>query len=252
MEELIKVDYTNAERPTVLGRELHEALEVRTAYKDWFPRMCEYGFIEGVDFNPLKKERVQIEGSREVSREVIDHQLSIPMAKEICMLQRSEKGKQFRQYFISIEEAWNTPEMVMKRAMQIADQAAEKAKARIMELTLQIQQDKPKTVFADAVAVSKTSILIGELAKLLKQNGVKMGQKRLFEWMRDNGYLIRREGSDRNMPTQRSMEMELFEIKETVISHPDGHTHIVKTPKVTGKGQIYFTDLFLKEDKTDD
>lgn len=250
MNDLITVDYTNAERPTVLGRELHEKLEVDSNYTTWFKRMCEYGFTEGKDFItcfPNLESENQHGGQNK-----IDHQLTIPMAKEICMLQRSEKGKQFRLYFISVEEAWNTPEMVMKRAMQIADQAAEKARAKIMELTLQIQQDKPKTIFADAVAVSKTSILIGELAKLLKQNGVKTGQKRLFEWMRDNGYLIKREGSDRNMPTQRSMEMELFEIKETVISHPDGHTHIVKTPKVTGKGQIYFTDLFLKEDKTDD
>ena len=251
MEELIKVDYTNAERPTVLGRELHEVLEVNTPYHKWFPRMCDYGFIEGTDFLTVDKKVLRADGT-EMPQTQYDHQLTIPMAKEICMLQRSEKGKYFRQYFISIEEAWNTPEMVMRRAMQIADQAAEKAKERIRSLTLQIQQDKPKTVFADAVAVSSTSILIGELAKLLKQNGVKMGQKRLFEWMRDNGYLIKREGSDRNMPTQRSMEMGLFEIKETVISHPDGHTHIVKTPKVTGKGQIYFTDLFLKKDEPEE
>ena len=97
MNEIIKINY-DSEQPTVLGRDLHKALEVKTAYKDWFPRMCDYGFEEGKDFNPLKNERVQVEGDREVSRQVTDHQLTIPMAKEICMLQRSEKGKMFRQY----------------------------------------------------------------------------------------------------------------------------------------------------------
>lgn len=94
MDMIIKVNYENPNRPTVSGRELHKGLEVKTAYKDWFPRMCEYGFTEGVDFNPLKFEQVQIEGNRSVSREIIDHQLTIDMAKELCMLQRSDKGKE--------------------------------------------------------------------------------------------------------------------------------------------------------------
>ena len=110
----------------------------------------------------------------------------------------------------------------------------------------QIEADRPKVLFAGAVETSKSSILIGELAKILKQNGIKIGPIRLFEWMRQNGYLIRRNGSDYNMPTQRAMEMGLFEIKETTIVHADGHTHINKTPKVTGKGQIHFVNLFLK------
>ena len=100
-------------------------------------------------------------------------------------------------------------------------------------------------LFAGAVETSKSSILIGELAKILKQNGIKIGPIRLFDWMRQNGHLIRRNGSDYNMPTQRAMEMGLFEIKETSIVHADGHTSISKTPKVTGKGQVYFVDLFL-------
>ena len=104
---------------------------------------------------------------------------------------------------------------------------------------------KPKEIFADAVATSKTSILIGELAKILKQNGVEIGQNRLFAWLRNNGYLIRRKGTDYNMPTQSAMEMGLFEIKETVVSHSDGHTSINKTPKVTGKGQQYFINKFI-------
>lgn len=239
MNELIKVNFNN-ERPTVSGRELHEMLEVKTAYKDWFPRMVEYGFTETIDFNPLNFEQVQMEGSREVKRTLVDHELTIEMAKELCMLQRNEKGKQARQYFIQLEKDWNSPEKVMARALQIADK-------KIHSLTTQIEQDKPKVLFADAVSTAKSEILIGELAKLLKQNGVNIGQNRLFEWLRSNSYLIKRNGNDYNMPTQKSMDLKLFKIKETAITHSDGHTTVSKTVKVTGKGQIYFINLFLKE-----
>lgn len=115
----------------------------------------------------------------------------------------------------------------------------------VRQLNAKIEQDKPKVLFADAVATAKSSILVGELAKLLNQNGVQIGQNRLFAWLREHGYLIRRAGSDYNMPTQRSMEMGLFEIKETAIPHADGHVTTNKTPKVTGKGQQYFINLFL-------
>lgn len=110
LNNLIPISYDNPERPTVSGRELHEFLQVKTAYKDWFPRMVEYGFTEGEDFNPLKIERVQDEGGRKVSRTLDDHQLTIPMAKELCMIQRNERGKQARQYFLAIEAQWNSPE----------------------------------------------------------------------------------------------------------------------------------------------
>jgi len=118
----------------------------------------------------------------------------------------------------------------------------------IRSLNARIEQDKPKVLFADAVTASKTSILVGELAKLLKQNGVDIGQNRLFAWLRDNGYLIKRKGADYNMPTQRAMEMGLFEIKETAITHADGHVTVNKTPKVTGRGQQYFISKFLGRD----
>lgn len=114
-------------------------------------------------------------------------------------------------------------------------------------LEAQAEKDKPKVLFADSVCASKSSILVGELAKILKQNGVNMGQNRLFEWLRNNGYLIRRKGTDYNMPTQRAMDLKLFEIKETVVNHADGHQTTSKTPKVTGKGQVYFINTFLKE-----
>ena len=116
-----------------------------------------------------------------------------------------------------------------------------------VQLENEAKANLPKVLFADAVATAHTSILIGELAKLIKQNGVDMGQNRLFDWMRKNGYLIARKGTDYNMPTQRSMELDLMEIKETTITNPDGSIRVNKTPKVTGKGQQYFIEKFLKK-----
>lgn len=139
--------------------------------------------------------------------------------------------------YIAGQETMSDDEL-MARALQVAQN-------KIMERDKQIEIMKPKAIFADAVAASHTSILIGDLAKLISQNGVSIGQKRLFKWLRDNGYLIKREGSDRNMPTQRSMEMKLFEVKESTISNPDGSVRITRTPKVTGKGQQYFVNKFL-------
>ena len=118
--------------------------------------------------------------------------------------------------------------------------------AQLRAANEQLEQQKPKVLFADAVSAAHTSILVGELAKLLKQNGVDIGQHRLFQYLRENGYLIKRRGSDYNMPTQYAMERGWFEIKETAITHGDGHTSVNKTPKVTGKGQQYFINLFLK------
>ena len=125
------------------------------------------------------------------------------------------------------------------------------AHEELEEKDKQIETMKPKALFADAVSASSQSILVGEMAKLLSQNGIQMGQNRLFSWMRENGYLIKdRKRTDYNMPTQKSMELRLFEIKETSIAHSDGHTSINKTPKVTGIGQVYFVNLFLKTEKS--
>ena len=115
------------------------------------------------------------------------------------------------------------------------------------ELERQKKENAPKVLFADAVKTSRTSILVGELAKILKQNGVETGQTRLFSWLRDNGFLIKRKGSDYNMPTQKAMEAGLFEIKETAVTHADGHVSVNRTPKVTGKGQLYFAERFLSQ-----
>lgn len=144
-----------------------------------------------------------------------------------------------------LEEVLLKPDTLIQLAQNLKD---EQEKRRALEV--KVEEQKPKVLFAESVEASKTSILIGELAKLLKQNGINIGQNRLFEWLRNNGYLIKRQGSDYNMPTQRAMEMGLFEIKETTITHSDGHIHVSKTPKVTGKGQVYFVNLFVsKEEK---
>ena len=235
MNELIKITYNN-DRPAVSARDLHDFLEVKTAYKDWFPRMCEYGFTEGEDFCSFLSEST---GGRPAQ----DAVLTIDMAKELCMIQRNEKGKQARQYFLQIEKDWNSPEKVMARALQIAGY-------KLKRLESKVEADAPKVLFADAVSASKTSILVGELAKLLKQNGVDIGQHRLFRWMRENGYLIRRNGTDFNMPTQKSMDLGLFTVKETAITHSDGTVTVSKTAKVTGKGQQYFIQKFLGEEGT--
>ena len=141
---------------------------------------------------------------------------------------------------MTLEAAILNPDTMIRLCTALKDEQ-DKRKA----LEEKQEADRPKVLFADSVAASKTSILVGELSKLLKQNGVDIGQNRLFHWLRSNGFLIRRQGTDYNMPTQRAMEMGLFEIKETSISHADGHTSVNKTPKVTGKGQQYFVNAFL-------
>lgn len=235
MNELITTTHNEQGEIILSGRELHEFLEVKSNYSTWFERMCEYDFSENVDYILLSNYEKQI-GSGGHNK--IDHHIKLDMAKEIAMIQRTEKGKQARQYFLHLEKMWNSPEMVMKRALEYADK-------KMLELKEQIQLDKPKVIFADAVSASKTSILIGDLAKLLKQNGYNTGQKRLFEELRDKGYLIKRKGAEYNSPTQYSMELGLFEIKETAVTHSDGHVTISKTTKVTGKGQQYFINKFL-------
>ena len=239
MNEVIKVTVNENHEPIVSGRQLYEALGVKTRYNDWFNRMTEYGFIENQDYLAITQKRVTAQGN---STNQVDHIIKLDMAKEIAMIQRTDKGKEVRQYFIQVEKDFNSPEKIMARALLMADQ-------KVHKLEAQIEADRPKVLFADAVSASHTSILVGELAKLISQNGYKIGANRLFSWMRENGYLIKRKGSDWNMPTQRSMDLKLFEIKETNVQHADGHITVNKTPKVTGKGQQYFINKFLSEDE---
>ena len=243
MNELIQVNYDN-DRPTVLARDLHEFLEVQTPYHKWFPRMCEYGFSENIDYMMMDKNVLRSDGTK-MPQIQHDAQLTIEMAKEICMLQRNERGKQARQYFIQLEKDWNSPELVMARTLKMANSRIGSLEERTVHLERKIEKDKPKVLFADAVSVSGSAILIGDLAKILRQNGVEMGPNRLFQWLRENGYLIKQKGSSYNMPTQKSMELGLFKIKETCVTHSDGHTSINRTPKVTGKGQVYLLNKIL-------
>ena len=243
MNELLKVNYDN-DRITLSARELHEFLEVKTSFKDWFPRMCEYGFNESQDFNPLKNEQVRLEGNRQVKRTVQDYEITLDMAKEIAMIQRSDKGKEVRQYFLELERRWNSPEAVMNRALEYSRKQVKALMEEKQGLIEENKELKPKALFADAVSASNESILIGQLAKLIRQNSYEIGQNRLFEWMRENEYLIKK-GERYNQPTQKSMDLGLFEVKERTITNPDGSTRITLTTKVTGKGQVYFINKFL-------
>lgn len=241
MNELLNVNF---DTQTVSARELHEQLEISKRFSAWFETNSQ-GFVEGEDFNAayLKVQGNQYGGEKEIQ----DYNLTVDMAKHLCLMSRTEKGKQCRQYLLDLEKAWNTPEQVMARALKIANRTIDSLKEHNTKLIEDCERMKPKEIFADAVSASKTSILIGDLAKLICQNGCRIGQKRLFEWMRANGYLILRKGSDYNMPTQRSMEMGLFEIKESTHLNGDGLNVISKTPKVTGKGQQYFINKFMKQ-----
>ena len=150
--------------------------------------------------------------------------------------------------YIAGQETMSDTEL-MAKALLVAQKQIEQRNAIIEQQKAKIEADKPKTIFADAVSASKTSILIGDLAKLICQNGYKIGQKRLFEWLRENGYLIK-SGSSKNMPMQRYVEQGLFEIKESNVQNPDGSVRITKTTKITGRGQIYFVNKFIANEKT--
>lgn len=242
MDDLVKVNF---DTQTVSARELHEQLHIGTRFNDWFPRMTEYGFLEGTDF--YSKMSKTDNGGRPST----DYEISVDMAKQICMIQRTPEGKAVRQYLIDLEKAWNTPEQVFARALKMADEKINSLKENNTRLIAENQRMKPKEIFADAVATSHTSILIGDLAKLICQNGYQIGQKRLFEWLRENNFLIKN-GSSKNMPQQRYVEQGLFEVKESNVQNPDGSVRITRTTKVTGKGQIYFVNKFLERGCADE
>lgn len=238
MNELIKVTVKN-DQQLVSARDLYHGLELKIRFSLWVSKNFKE-FEDGEDFTSVSRDtEVQNNGGIQV-RELQDYALTIDMAKQLCMMSHTELGRKYRKYFIELERKWNDPQEVVKRGYAILQNEN-------TQLKLENDQMKPKALFADAVSVSKTTILVSELAKILRQNGVNIGANRLFAWMRENGYLISRKGTDWNMPTQRSMELGLFNIKETTITHSDGHTTISKTTKVTGKGQQYFINKFLKD-----
>lgn len=224
MGNLVNVDI---EEQMVSARELYKSLNISSNFTTWFNRMAEYGFVEGEDFFPKMEESTG-------GRPSMDYQISMDMAKQICMIQRTPEGKRVRQYLIDLEKAWNQPELVMARALKVADK-------RIKVLEEKIEADKPKTIFADAVTASDSAVLVRDLAKMIRQNGYEIGEKRLYNWMRENGYICK----GTTMPTQKAMELGLFEIEIRTIERGVGLPLERKTTKVTGKGQIYFANKFL-------
>ncbi len=171
----------------------------------------------------------------------------LPQAKEFKRWVTSEVLPTIRKHgMFATDELLDNPDFAIATLQKLKEEREAK---KLLEAT--IKEQRPKVIFANAVSASRTSILVGEFAKLMRQNGVNLGQNRMFAWLRENGYLINRQGSDRNMPTQKSMELGLFEIKETTINHSDGHISINKTPKITGKGQLYFADKLLNGNNKD-
>lgn len=244
MNELIKVE-VKGDVQVVSARELHKKLGVKTRFSLWVTQNFKH-FREGIDFegvvtttpfNPNYPEGKQ--------QEIQDYALTTETAKHIAMMSATEKGYEIRDYFIQVEKEWNSPEMVMKRALEIANNKVKQLKLENQEIKKENEEMKPQALFAQSVTTSNTTILVGELAKILRGNGVEIGANRLFKWLRENGYLISRKGTDYNIPTQKSMDLGLFKIKETAITHSNGSVSISKTPKVTGKGQQYFVNKFL-------
>ena len=219
MNELIKVNYDNADRPTVSGRELHAALEVKTAYKDWFPRMCEYGFTEGEDFCSFLSESTG-------GRPATDHMVTIPMAKELCMLQRTEKGSFFRKYFIKVEEAWNSPEMIMKRALEIANSRVKELQINVANLTVDNEIMRPKAEYFDELVDRNLLTNIRDTAKELK-----VKQKDFVNFLLDKTYLYR-DKSGKLLPYAKHADSGLFELKEFVNDKTGfSSTQTLVTPK---------------------
>lgn len=237
MNDLIPINQNDDGTIAVSGRALHTGLGTATPYDKWFPRMAAYGLTEGEDFSTVLSESTG-------GRPATDHALTIDAAKEIAMIQRTERGQQVRRYFIAAEKQLRGVQQIPRTYAEALRAAADAEEARIAA-ERQIEADAPKVLFADAVSTSDSTILVGDLAKILRGNGVDIGATRLFALLRETGYLINRKGSDWNSPTQKAMDLGLFRIKETAVTHSDGHVTVNKTPKVTGKGQTYFVDRFL-------
>lgn len=246
----------------VSARELYKKLELKKRFSAWVEQNFKE-FEENEDFTSvLLGTEVRNNGGFQ-HMELQDYEITIDMAKELCMMSHSKYGKVYRKYFIEVERRWNDPQEVIKRGYAYLQNENLQLKIENKSLhnenkllTADNEEMKPKAIFADAVSASDTPVLVGELAKMLKQNDVNwivvdgkryaMGPNNLFKWLRANGYLISRKGTDYNMPTQRSMQLGLFKIKESSHIAGDGSIKIAKTPKVTGKGQIYFVNKFNK------
>lgn len=231
MNEIIKVNY-ETEEPTVSARSLYEGLEIKKRFSSWFDSNSQ-GFIEGEDFTSVLSGTVVNNGAH---RELQDYLLSVDMAKHICLMSRTDKGKLCRQYLIDLEKAWNTPEQVMARALKLADKT-------IKNLELTIEEQRPLVDFANKVSDSSNLIDMGKMAKLLKDEHINIGRNRLFEWLRRKEILMKN-----NMPYQRYIDGGYFQVKESVYETPYG-SKTLQTTYVTGRGQIYITEKLRKEYK---
>ena len=232
MNDLIAINY-DTDKPTVSGRELHEALEIETPYHKWFPRMCEYGFTENEDYSVTD---IFVPNSNGGKQTQMNHQLTIPMAKEICMLQRNEKGKQFRQYFIKVEEAWNSPEMIMKRALDYANESVKKLQIRVSTLTVDNEIMKPKADYFDELVERNTLTSFRETAKQLE-----VKEKSFIKFLLDHKYIYR-DGKGKIMP-YADKNNGLFEVKESFNEKTQwSGTQTLITPK----GRETFRLLMLK------
>ncbi|WP_419154461.1 phage antirepressor KilAC domain-containing protein [Weissella bombi] len=238
--ELIKVQTNEQGDQLVSARELYKGLGIKERFSLWIARYKDM-YVEGVDFTSVGLPTVVNNGA---VRTLQDYKLMVDMAKHIAMMTKTTKGNQVRDYFIAVEKEHKAlmadPRMQMAMGLQSAQKLLDNKDKIIEEM-------KPKAVFADAVNTSKQSILVGDLAKLISQNGVKIGQNRLFAYLRDNGYL-HKSGSQYNRPTQRYIDQGLFEVKESSHTNPDGSIRLTFTTKVTGKGQQYFVNKFLAND----
>lgn len=231
MNEIIKINYETDE-PTISARSLYEGLEIKKRFSSWFDSNSQ-GFIEGEDFTSVLSGTVVNNGAH---RDLQDYLLSVDMAKHICLMSRTDKGKQCRQYLIDLEKAWNTPEQVMARALKLADKT-------IKNLELTIEEQRSLVDFANKVSDSSNLIDMGKMAKLLKDEHINIGRNRLFEWLRRKEILMKN-----NMPYQRYIDGGYFQVKESVYETPYG-SKTQQTTYVTGRGQIYITEKLRKEYK---
>lgn len=246
MNGLIKVTYSAGE-PTVSARDLHEGLEIKTAFKDWFPRMIEYGFEAGKDFNMLKNERVQMEGNREVRREITDYQISVDMAKQICMIQRTDKGKQYREYFLDLEKAWNSPEAIMARALQMANKSIDSLKeqckflgGQLVEQQKLIAELQPKANYVDTILSSRSLVVTTQIAK-----DYGMTATTLNKILHDMGIQYKNNGQwVLYHPYQGKGYVSSKTIK---IERRDGRADVVMQTQWTQKGRLFLYEHLKKE-----
>ena len=232
MNDLIAINY-DTDKPTVSGRELHEALEIETPYHKWFPRMCEYGFTENEDYSVTD---IFVPNSNGGKQTQMNHQLTIPMAKEICMLQRNEKGKEFRQYFIKVEEAWNSPEMIMKRALEIANRKVQELETTVAVRDQQISELTPKASYYDVVLSCKDAISTTEIAKDYGKSA-----KWLNKLLHEKGIQFRQ--GDIWLLYQKYAEKGYTITKTQTYSGNDGAVHSKLHTYWTQKGRLFIYEL---------